>query len=89
MNEARLPETIWRPRPDDMENSNVARFMRRQWIPNAAILRERAANEPNWFYPAIIEDLGIEWFAPYERLYEEFGITADDVVERVKRLLER
>ncbi len=59
---------VWRPRAEDLEGSRVARFMRRHGIGDAPELRRRAAAEPAWFYPAILEDLGVEWFAPYERL---------------------
>jgi acetyl-CoA synthetase len=56
---------IWRPRPDDLERSHAARLMRRHGIADAEALRRRAASDPEWFYPAILEDLGIEWFTPY------------------------
>jgi acetyl-CoA synthetase len=59
---------IWRPRPDDLERSHVARLMRRHGIADAEALRRRAAAEPEWFYPAILEDLGVEWFTPYRQL---------------------
>ena len=62
---------IWRPREDDLENSNVARLMQRHGIADTAELRRRAAKDPGWFYPAIIEDLGIEWFEPYESLLDD------------------
>ena len=62
---------IWRPRPDDLENSNVGRLMRRHGIATTAGLRERAAREPEWFYPAVLGDLGVEWFVPYRRLLDD------------------
>jgi acetyl-CoA synthetase len=61
---------IWRPRPDDLAASNVARLMRRHGIDSTPELRERAAKDPAWFYPAILDDLGVEWSAPYERLLD-------------------
>lgn len=64
-------DVIWRPRPDDLESSHVARFMKAHGISDAVELRRRAAADPDWFYPAIIEDLGIEWFQPYEQLKDE------------------
>jgi acetyl-CoA synthetase len=39
-------------------------------VGDVATLRRRAAQDPGWFYPAIIGDLGIEWFRPYERLID-------------------
>ena len=61
---------LWYPRQDDLERSNVARLMRRHGISSAAELRERSARDPEWFYPAIQDDLGVEWFRPYERLLD-------------------
>ncbi len=62
---------LWHPRQDDLQSSNVARLMRRHGITSTAELRERAAHEPAWFYPAILDDLGVEWFTPYERLLDD------------------
>jgi acetyl-CoA synthetase len=59
---------VWQPRQDDLERSQVAGFMRRHAIGDAATLRHRAAREPDWFYPAMLEDLGIEWFRGFDRL---------------------
>jgi acetyl-CoA synthetase len=63
-------QIIWRPRPDDLERSRVAVFMRRHSLGDAAALRERAARRPDWFYPAILSDLGVEWFKPYRTLLD-------------------
>ncbi len=62
---------IWRPRADDLENSHVARLMRRHGIADAAELRRRAAADRDWLYPAILADLGVEWFEPYRRLADD------------------
>jgi len=59
---------LWTPRPDDLANARVAGLMRRHAIAGAGELRRRAAAEPEWFYPAILADLGVEWFAPYREL---------------------
>jgi acetyl-CoA synthetase len=59
---------IWRPRPDDLERSHVARLMRRHGLDDAEALRRRAAADPEWFYPALVEDLGIEWHTPWRQL---------------------
>ncbi len=61
----------WTPRPDDLAASHVARLMRRYDIGSADELRERAVRDLHWFYPAILDDLGIEWFRPYEELLDE------------------
>ena len=61
-------ELIWRPRPDDLAHSRVAALMRRHGIDDPEELRRRAARDPEWFYPAILDDLGVEWFRPYDTL---------------------
>ena len=59
---------IWEPRLDDLSHSHVARLMDRHGIATADELRRRAATDPDWFYPALIADLGVEWFTPYHTL---------------------
>lgn len=61
---------VWHPRPDDLANSHAARLLRRAGVPDAAELRRRATDS-HWFYPLILEDLGIEWFAPYHTLLDD------------------
>ena len=61
---------VWHPRPDDLANSNVARLLRRAGVPDVDELRRRAAAEPAWFYPLILEHLGVEWFTPYGQLLD-------------------
>ncbi len=61
---------IWRPRADDLERSHVGRLQRRHGIASAAELRARAARDPEWFYPAIVEDLGVEWYRRWDRVLD-------------------
>ena len=61
-------DLIWLPRPDDLERSHAARLMRRHGLASASELRERAAKDPEWFYPAILEDLGVEWYEGFRTL---------------------
>ncbi|HPC82429.1 MAG TPA: AMP-binding protein [Thermoanaerobaculaceae bacterium] len=68
-----MSDFIWHPRPDDLERSHVARLMRTHGIDSARALRERAAADPHWFYPAVERDLGIEWYTPYTRLLDASG----------------
>ncbi len=64
-------KVLWEPRPDDLTGSHVARLMARHGIGSADELRHRSATEPEWFYPAMIEDLGIEWFTAYRVLKDD------------------
>ena len=61
-------EIVWRPSPERIEQANVTRFMRRWGIRDGAELRARAAADQEWFWPAAIDDLGIEFARPFETL---------------------
>jgi acetyl-CoA synthetase len=59
----------WTPTPEAIERANVTRLMRRHGIGGLDELHERSL-EPEWLWPAVIEDLGIELKRPYERLVD-------------------
>lgn len=61
---------IWRPRPDDLESSHAARLMRRHGIDSTAELRTWSLDRER-FYPAILEDLDLEFFWPYDTLADD------------------
>ncbi len=56
---------VWRPDPALAAASNLAAFMARHAIPDYDSLQRRAVAEPAWFWAAVLEDLGIEFFQPY------------------------
>jgi acetyl-CoA synthetase len=61
-------EFVWQPTAELLRDSRVARFMRRHGIATPAELRERSAAEPDWFWPAAIDDLGIRFDEPWHTL---------------------
>ena len=58
------------PDPAAMAASNLAAFMARHAIPNYDALQRRAVAEPAWFWAAVLEDLGIEFFHPYSTILD-------------------
>lgn len=66
----RLPEWFeedrWVPPPGYVEQLNVTRFMAAHGIDDYADLLERAADDPEWFYPAAFDDLNLPWPHPYD-----------------------
>ena len=50
--------------------SNVARFMKRHGISGWRELVQRANGDIGWYWDAVNEDLGIEWFQKYDRTYD-------------------
>jgi acetyl-CoA synthetase len=65
-----MTEPIWSPTPDVLEHANVVRLMRRYGIDRYAELLRRSQAEPEWFWPAVVEDLGLEFFEPWERVVD-------------------
>jgi acetyl-CoA synthetase len=63
-----VAEIVWRPSPEVLERANVVRLMRRHGIADYAELVTRSRNDPEWFWPAAVEDIGIEFARPWDRL---------------------
>ncbi len=57
---------VWHPSAELLAESNVSRLMRRHHIDDVDELRRRSATDPDWFWPAVIEDLGIEFRRPFD-----------------------
>lgn len=54
----------WRPTPELLHDSQLARFLRTTGEPNLDALQARAAADPAWFWGAAADDLGIAWARP-------------------------
>jgi len=64
-------EFIWEPSPEIIDNANVTRLMRRHGIADFHELVRRSQDDIEWFWAAAIEDLGIDFFTPYESLVDD------------------
>lgn len=62
---------IWQPYGDYLEGSRVRRFMDRHELRTWQDLIRRSTEDIEWFWPAALKDLGVEWFHPYSRLYDD------------------
>ncbi|MEA2609950.1 MAG: acetyl-CoA synthetase [Chloroflexota bacterium] len=51
----------WRPTPDLLRDSHLARFLRSTGEPSLDALQARAVLDPGWFWGAAADDLGIAW----------------------------
>jgi acetyl-CoA synthetase len=63
-------EVIWEPDAGVLERANVVRLMRRLGFSDYRDLVRRSASDPEWFWPAVVEDLGLEFFEPWHRLFD-------------------
>ena len=65
-----MSEFAWTPSPELAESSNIARFMRKHSIADANELLVRSIAENEWFWDAIVEDLGIEFAERYSKVLD-------------------
>jgi acetyl-CoA synthetase len=68
-----MSDWVWEPSAAYIENANVTRLMRRHGIEDFHELVGRSQEDIEWFWQAAIEDLGIEFFKPYERILDQSG----------------
>src|SRR4051812_44716865 len=61
---------VWTPSRDYIEHSNVWRFMQRHGIADYPELIRRTTTDIEWFWDAMVADLQIEFFRPYEKVLD-------------------
>ena len=63
-------EVVWRPSRTIVEKSNLTRFMRRHGIASLDALQKKSTDDIEWFWNAVIEDLGIHFETPYSKIVD-------------------
>jgi acetyl-CoA synthetase len=63
-----VAEIVWRPSPEVLERANVVRLMRRHGIDDYRELVARSQDDPEWFWAAAVEDLGLEFSRPWNQV---------------------
>ncbi|MCP5468227.1 MAG: acetate--CoA ligase [Deltaproteobacteria bacterium] len=66
-----MKDFIWHPDNQLIENSNIARFMKRENISDYAALIKKSTKDIEWFWNACLKDLDIKWQKPYEKLLDQ------------------
>ncbi len=61
---------VWQPNAEWMRHSNLQRFMERHQISNYDELYQRSIQDIEWFWEAVLEDLGIEFYHPYHQIVD-------------------
>jgi acetyl-CoA synthetase len=62
---------IWRPSAELVEQANVTRLARKLGAGGFHELHRISVTEPERFWPAVVEDLGIEFARPWEAVVDE------------------
>jgi acetyl-CoA synthetase len=63
-----VAEIVWTPDAETLAHANVVRLMRRHGISEYRELVARSIEDPEWFWPAAIEDLGLEFAEPWQQV---------------------
>jgi acetyl-CoA synthetase len=63
-----VSEVVWRPTEEVLERANVVRLMRRHGIGDYWELVRRSQDDPDWFWAAAVEDMGLEFSKPWDRV---------------------
>jgi acetyl-CoA synthetase len=66
-----MGDFIWEPSASVLEHANVVRLMRRHGIDDYWELVRRSQDDPDWFWPAAIEDMGLEFSQPWSRVQDD------------------
>jgi acetyl-CoA synthetase len=64
------PKFIWEPDDETLERANVVRLMRRHRVEDYWDLVRRSQEDPAWFWPAAIEDMGLEFSKPWDEVVD-------------------
>lgn len=65
-----MSDFVWQPSPEVVERANVTRFARAHGIGSYAELSARSREDIEWFWDAVVADLGLEFTRPYSRVLD-------------------
>jgi acetyl-CoA synthetase len=68
-----LTEIVWSPSEDYVERANVTRLMRAIGSPSYDDLVARSQDDIGWFWDAVVRDLGLEFYEPYDAVLDASG----------------
>jgi acetyl-CoA synthetase len=63
-------EIAWRPTPAYRDRSRLKAFMDRHTLADYDDLLRRSIDDPDWFWPAVLDDLGIQFYQPYTQVLD-------------------
>ena len=65
-----MPEFVWTPTEDVLERANVTRLQRRAGADDYWELLRRSQEDPDWFWPLVVDDLDLEFSEAWERVLD-------------------
>ena len=65
-----MADVVWRPEGRTISRANVSRLMRRHQYEDYWELVRRSQEDPEWFWPAAIEDMGLDFSTPWNEVMD-------------------
>ena len=65
-----IGDVVWEPDAEMARRSRLQRFMDQHGIPDLAELQRRSVADPTWFWDAVVHDIPIAFYRPYERVLD-------------------
>jgi acetyl-CoA synthetase len=65
-----MSHVVWAPDARTLEHANVTRLMRRHGYEDYWELVARSQRDPEWFWPAAIEDMGLDFSQPWREVVD-------------------
>jgi acetyl-CoA synthetase len=63
-------EIAWRPSQEYIDRSRLVAFMKRHGLRDYGELMRRSTSDLDWFWRAVLDDLGIEFYEPYHDIVD-------------------
>ncbi len=63
-------EIVWRPTPEQIERTHLKHFMDHHQIKSLEALMRRSTDDIEWFWNAVLDELGIEFYQPYSKVVD-------------------
>ena len=67
---AAVSEFVWTPTREDVESANVTRLARKLGVERYTDLHRISVDEPERFWPAVVNDLGLEFTTPWDSVVD-------------------
>jgi acetyl-CoA synthetase len=65
-----VDDVVWPPSDAVLDSANVVRLMRRHDFSTYRELVARSVDDAEWFWPAAVEDMGLELYEPWSRVVD-------------------
>src|SRR5215203_5115993 len=65
-----MADVVWRPDARTLSRANVSRLMRRHEYEDYWELVRRSQEDPEWFWAAAIEDMGLDFSTPWNQVMD-------------------